>query len=227
MKGVYPIVIKRTDNGYYVEIPDFEIATQGNSVADSMEMARDAIGLMGIDMEDDKKELPKPYSHEFSTEKEDIVNKNLNCILCKDKISETKINLSNPTFGVNFEKCNEIVIDKINEMEAMKDMLSKYEDFVKYLQNENGDEELEIAMKCKEELTSYNSLLKDNNIKLKEIIMELMRNTENSINENLMLRINKVINETSYQGEVYDDLVAMMKVQAMLIEYDIGKGIYN
>ena len=33
--------------------------------------------------------------------------------------------------------------------------------------------------------------------------------------------------ETSYQGEVYDDLVAMMKVQAMLIEYDIGKGIYN
>ena len=54
-----------------------------------------------------------------------------------------------------------------------------------------------------------------------------MRNTENSINENLMLRINKVINETSYQGEVYDDLVAMMKVQAMLIEYDIGKGIYN
>ena len=73
MKGVYPIVIKRTDNGYYVEIPDFEIATQGNSVADSMEMARDAIGLMGIDMEDDKKELPKPYSHEFSTEKEDIV----------------------------------------------------------------------------------------------------------------------------------------------------------
>ena len=73
MKGVYPIVIKRTDNGYFVEIPDFEIATQGNSVADSMEMARDAIGLMGIDMEDDKKELPKPYSHEFSTEKEDIV----------------------------------------------------------------------------------------------------------------------------------------------------------
>ena len=73
MKGVYPIVIKRTDNGYQVEIPDFEIATQGNSVADSMEMARDAIGLMGIDMEDDKKELPKPYSHEFSTEKEDIV----------------------------------------------------------------------------------------------------------------------------------------------------------
>ena len=161
------------------------------------------------------------------TEKEDIVNKNLNCILCKDKISETKINLNNPTFGVNFEKCNEIVIDKINEMEAMKDMLSKYEDFVKYLQNENGDEELEIAMKCKEELTAYNSLLKDNNIKLKEIIMELMRNTDNNINENLMLRINKVINETSYQGEVYNDLVAMMKVQAMLIEYDIGKGIYN
>lgn len=72
-KGAYPIVIKRTDNGYYVDIPDFEIATQGDSVADAMEMARDAIGLMGIDLEDDKKELPEPNSHEFSSEKGDIV----------------------------------------------------------------------------------------------------------------------------------------------------------
>ena len=38
-----------------------------------MEMARDVIGLMGIDFEDDKKELPIPYSKSFEAEKEDIV----------------------------------------------------------------------------------------------------------------------------------------------------------
>ena len=48
-KGAYPIILKRTDDGYYVEIPDFDIGTQGDSIAEAMEMARDAIGLMGID----------------------------------------------------------------------------------------------------------------------------------------------------------------------------------
>ena len=36
-------------------------------------MARDAIGLMGIDMEDDGKELTKPGSVNTSSNKEDIV----------------------------------------------------------------------------------------------------------------------------------------------------------
>ena len=52
-KGAYPIILKRTAEGYYVEIPDFDIGTQGTSVVNAMEMARDAIGLMGIDMEED------------------------------------------------------------------------------------------------------------------------------------------------------------------------------
>ena len=72
-KGAYPIILKREDYGYYVEIPDFGIGTQGDSIAEAMEMARDAIGLMGIDMQDDGKELPKPYHAEIKTEKDDIV----------------------------------------------------------------------------------------------------------------------------------------------------------
>ena len=62
-KNAYPIVIsKEADGFYYVEIPDFNIATQGKDIADSMEMARDAIGLMGIDFIDDGKEIPQPNS---------------------------------------------------------------------------------------------------------------------------------------------------------------------
>lgn len=72
-KGAYPVVLKRTDDGYYVDIPDFDSGTQGKSIADAMEMARDVIGLLGIDLEDDNKELPEPHSKEFETEKDDIV----------------------------------------------------------------------------------------------------------------------------------------------------------
>lgn len=72
-KRAYPIILKKADNGYYVEIPDFDVGTQGDSIADAMEMARDAIGLMGIDMQDDKKEIPQPYSAQVLAEKDDIV----------------------------------------------------------------------------------------------------------------------------------------------------------
>ncbi len=60
MKNAYPIVLTKTDNGFLVYIPDFDINTEGVDMPDAMEMARDAIGIMGIDMEDDKKSLPAP-----------------------------------------------------------------------------------------------------------------------------------------------------------------------
>ncbi len=47
-KGAYPIILRPTDNGYYVDIPDFDVGTQGQTIAEAMEMARDVIGLMGL-----------------------------------------------------------------------------------------------------------------------------------------------------------------------------------
>ncbi len=72
-KLAYPIVIKDVGNVYYVQIPDFDIGTQGNSIADAMEMARDAIGIMGIDMEDEGKDIPLPYTAKVVSEDGDIV----------------------------------------------------------------------------------------------------------------------------------------------------------
>lgn len=60
MKSAYPIILSSCENGYAVYVPDFHINTQGEDIAEAMEMARDAIGLMGIDMEDECKELPVP-----------------------------------------------------------------------------------------------------------------------------------------------------------------------
>ena len=64
MKNSYPIVLTPDSTGYVVDIPDFQIGTQGDSIPEAMEMARDAIGLMGIDMEDDGKTLPQPSALE-------------------------------------------------------------------------------------------------------------------------------------------------------------------
>lgn len=60
MKNSYPIILTPADGGYVVFIPDFQINTEGDSLTEAIEMARDAIGLMGIDMEDDGKSLPAP-----------------------------------------------------------------------------------------------------------------------------------------------------------------------
>ena len=60
MKAAYPIVITRGEKYFVVYVPDFEINTQGTDIADAMEMARDAIGITGIDMEDEKETIPEP-----------------------------------------------------------------------------------------------------------------------------------------------------------------------
>lgn len=71
-KRAYPIILKKDGSGYYVVIPDFDIGTQGETVVEAIEMARDAIGLMGIDMQDDGDQLPEPYSRKAEKEEGDI-----------------------------------------------------------------------------------------------------------------------------------------------------------
>jgi predicted RNase H-like HicB family nuclease len=59
MKNAYPIVMTQGKKFVVVSIPDFNINTQGTDVPNAIEMARDAIGLMGIDMQDDGEALPE------------------------------------------------------------------------------------------------------------------------------------------------------------------------
>jgi len=67
MKTAYPVIFTKLPDGYAVHVPDFPLDTQGDDLAEAIEMARDAIGIMGIDMEDDKKTLPKPSAPENVT----------------------------------------------------------------------------------------------------------------------------------------------------------------
>ena len=60
MKAAYPVILTPGSEYILVSVPDFGIDTQGTDIPDAMEMVRDAIGLMGIDMEDDGETLPTP-----------------------------------------------------------------------------------------------------------------------------------------------------------------------
>lgn len=69
MKQVYPAFIAEYEGTFLVYVPDMDIYTEGTSFADAIEMARDAIGLKGIDLEDDGIELPFPSTQEESVNK--------------------------------------------------------------------------------------------------------------------------------------------------------------
>ena len=73
MKQVYPTFILNTNDGsehpFLVCVPDMDIFTEGDSFADAIEMARDAIGLAGISMEDNKQDLPEPSEQSAVLEK--------------------------------------------------------------------------------------------------------------------------------------------------------------
>ena len=73
MKQVYPTFIVNTNDGsehpFLVCVPDMEIYTEGDTFADAIEMARDAIGLAGISMEDSMEDYPVPSSQVEAIEK--------------------------------------------------------------------------------------------------------------------------------------------------------------
>lgn len=74
MKNSYAIILSPSNGEYVVYIPDFDIGTQGINITEAIEMARDAIGLVGITIEDEKRELPSPSPlQEIKGEEGDIV----------------------------------------------------------------------------------------------------------------------------------------------------------
>lgn len=60
MKNVYPVFFTKTEDCVLVEVPDLEILTEGKDMNDAIFMARDAIELKCVSMEDAKENLPEP-----------------------------------------------------------------------------------------------------------------------------------------------------------------------
>ena len=74
MKRVYPVVLTQCPDSVLVYVPDFNIDTEGKDFADAIEMARDAISITAVCIEDDGAELPVPSDvNEVKVEKGGIV----------------------------------------------------------------------------------------------------------------------------------------------------------
>ena len=72
MKEVYPVYLTETDDGYLVNIPDFRNCTEAKDLVDSIVMARDAIGSLGLSYEDDGDEIPRPFSVKYRAKRNEI-----------------------------------------------------------------------------------------------------------------------------------------------------------
>ncbi|MBR2214599.1 MAG: hypothetical protein IJ849_02435 [Selenomonadaceae bacterium] len=70
MKASYPVIIRRGATHYIPYSPDFDIATQGTSTANALDMIQDAIEMMGQCYLDCGRQIPSPSP--------------LNAISCKD-----------------------------------------------------------------------------------------------------------------------------------------------
>jgi predicted RNase H-like HicB family nuclease len=63
MKTVYTAIITKTTDKkmpYLVYVPDFDVNTEGENLADALYMAEDIISLAGVEREDRGKALPEP-----------------------------------------------------------------------------------------------------------------------------------------------------------------------
>ncbi|MEE0959356.1 MAG: type II toxin-antitoxin system HicB family antitoxin [Lachnospiraceae bacterium] len=60
MQGVYPVLFTSTEECILVEVPDLELLTEGKNMFDAVKMARDAIQLKLVVLEDEKAKIPRP-----------------------------------------------------------------------------------------------------------------------------------------------------------------------
>ena len=60
-KTVYPVILTpAAEGGYDVSVPDFGTHTQGDDLAEALDMAVDAIEMMGVYLQDENEPIPEP-----------------------------------------------------------------------------------------------------------------------------------------------------------------------
>lgn len=68
MTVVYPVYLIPDEPGYLVNVPDIGYTTEGYDLAEAITMARDLIGTMCIDFEDEGKPIPQPNTADYAPE---------------------------------------------------------------------------------------------------------------------------------------------------------------
>ena len=70
---VYPVILSKDGDGYFVTVPDFDVNTEGKDVVDAIAMARDAIGMNVLQLEAEGEAVPEPYSRSYQMQDEDVL----------------------------------------------------------------------------------------------------------------------------------------------------------
>ncbi len=73
-KLAYPVIFEKDYDGYFVTVPDLGVNTQGDTLADAINMARDLISLYILDKTEDGKTFVKPNTNNFKLPKNAIVS---------------------------------------------------------------------------------------------------------------------------------------------------------
>lgn len=129
MRKAYKIILTKDTEGYLVTVPDFNCNTEGKDIADALFMARDAIGSMGISLQDLGEEIPEPNTVPFTVDKNDVVTYvDVDFTEYRKKVDNRKIKktLSIPSWlnekaeaeNVNFSRVLEEALVKILKIEG-------------------------------------------------------------------------------------------------------------
>jgi len=127
MKRAYPVVLTKGEKYIVAFVPDFNINSQGKDYAEVIEMVRDAIGIMGIDMEDSKEELPIPSDvinviEEHNEDLVTLVDVDFDEYRRKNELKTVRRNVSLPSWlNVEAERAG-INVSAILQMALMKEL---------------------------------------------------------------------------------------------------------
>ena len=64
MKKLYPVIFTQVENSVLIEVPDLKILTEGRDIENAIDMARDAISIAIVSMEDNNESVPIPSTIE-------------------------------------------------------------------------------------------------------------------------------------------------------------------
>ncbi len=115
MTVVYPVYLIPDEPGYIVQVPDIGSATEGYDLAEAILMARDLIGTMCIDFEDEGKAIPEAGAVEYTPDAGSIRTlvdvdlteyrrKNDNKMVKKNCTIPNYLNMEAEKRGINFSR---------------------------------------------------------------------------------------------------------------------------
>lgn len=75
-KYIYPAIFQKEETGYYVFFPDLDgCQTEGDTLENALNMAKDALSIYIFDLEEDKKDIPLPSTPtEITLEKNQFIS---------------------------------------------------------------------------------------------------------------------------------------------------------